>query len=94
MKTMEELRLEEVKKEKDCEAEENRLQEEVLCAEITFPTKMQLDLGISNLTFKYDDVKDWIEEELSNADKKSVTFSIKFFMKTTKWIENLPEADI
>ncbi len=72
----------------------DRLQEEVLCAEITFPTKMQLDLGISNLTFKYDDVKDWIEEELSNADKKSVTFSIKFFMKTTKWIENLPEADI
>jgi len=94
MKTMEELRLEEIKKEKDREAEEERLQEEVLCAEITFPTKMQLDLGISNLTFKYDDVKDWIEEELANTDKKSVIFSIKFFIKTNKWIENLPEADI
>lgn len=94
MKTMEELRLEEVEKQKDREAEEKRLAEKVLCAEITFPTKMQLELGISNLTFKYDDVKDWIEEELANADKKSVTFSIKFFMKTNKWIENLPEADI
>jgi len=91
---MEELRILEVQKEKDREAEEKRLAEEVLCAEITFPTKMQLDLGISNLTFKYDDVKDWIEEELANADKKSVTFSIKFFIKTNKWIENLPEADI
>jgi hypothetical protein len=94
MKTMEELRLKVEKEKQEQEEEERRLQEEVLCAEITFPTKMQLDLGISNLTFKYDDVKDWIEEELANADKKSVTFSIKFFMKTNKWIENLPEADI
>jgi len=93
-KTMEELRLEDEKRKEAEQAEEKRLDKKVLCAEITFPEKMQVELGISSLTFKYEEVKEWIEEHTENSDKKSCTFTIKFFYATNRWIENLPEADI
>lgn len=94
MPTIDELRNKVAKQEAEDKSERLRLQEKVLCAEITFPPKMQRELGITGFTMKYDEAKDFIEEELKNRDGNTITFSIRYSMKTNKWIENLPEADI
>ena len=94
MKTIDELRELESLRQNEVEEEKARLKEKVLCAEITFPPQMQRELGITGFTMKYDEAKDFIEEELQNRDGNSVTFSIRFSMKTNKWVESLPEANI
>ena len=79
---------------RDAEVEAKRLKEKVLCAEITFPTRMQKDLGITGLTMKASELTDFVESEIENRDSNSVTFSIRFMIRTNKWIESLPEANI
>ncbi len=92
--TIEELREIAFAKENEAEAEKARLKETVLCAEITFPAKMQKELGITGYTMKASEIAQMIEDELDNGDAKSLTFTVKYFYKTNKWIENIPEANI
>lgn len=91
---MEELRLEDVERQKEAEREQKRLKEKVLCAEITFPKQMQTDLGIDGYTMKASELEDFVETEIENRDGNTITFKIRFMMKTNKWIEELPEAKI
>jgi hypothetical protein len=68
--------------------------EKVVCAEIELSPQYKKALGIHGFTMKASDIESFIEEEFRNTDNKSLTFKIKFSMKTKKWIEGLPEADI
>ena len=72
----------------------DRLKEKVLCAEITFPQKMQKELGITGFTMKASEVLDFVESEFDNGDGYPVTFTVKYMMRSNRWIESLPEADI
>lgn len=94
MATIEELREAEWVRQNEIAAEKARLKEKVLCAEVTFPTKMQRELGITGFTMKASELSDFVEQEIESRDGNTVTFSIRFMMKTNKWIESLPEADI
>ena len=71
-----------------------RLKEKVLCAEITFPAKMQKALGITGFVMKASEVLDFVESEFDNGDAYPITFTVKYMMRSNKWIESLPEADI
>ncbi len=66
----------------------------IVCAEIEFSPQYKKNLGILGLTMKASEIESYIEDELNNTDNQSLTFKIKFSMKSKKWIENLPEADI
>ena len=92
--TIEELREAERTRSNAVEVEKVRLQEKVLCAEITFPNSMKKALGINGFTMKAEEVQSFVEQEMENGDKKSHVFVVKYFYRTNKWIENLPEADI
>ena len=72
----------------------DRLKEKVLCAEITFPAKMQKELGITGFAMKASEVLDFVESEFDNGDGYPITFTVKYMMRSNKWIESLPEADI
>ena len=71
-----------------------RLKEKVLCAEITFPPKMQKELGVTGFAMKASEVLDFVESEFDNGDGYPVTFTVKYMMRSNRWIESLPEADI
>jgi len=68
--------------------------EKVVCAEIEFSPQYKKNLGIHGFTMKASEIESFIEDEFRNTNNQSLTFKIKFSMKTKKWIESLPEADI
>jgi hypothetical protein len=91
---MEELReIERVHKNEEL-AEKARLEEKVLCAQVLLPTNMARHLGINSLTMKASELSEFVENEIENRDGNTIKFAIKFMMKTNRWIESLPEADI
>lgn len=90
--TMEELRLRLLKEEQEKAKHELWLQEEVLVASITFPPKMQQNLGITGFHMRLADLADFLKEEYENENDG--VFTIKIKKKTNKWVESLPEADI
>ena len=90
--TIEELRLQEVEREKQQEKEEKRLKEKVLCVEITLPAKAQNAIGVTGFMMKLSELAEWLEEDYNN-DERGV-YTIKIMERTNKWIESLPEADI
>lgn len=94
MKTTDEIRRSEVQRQQEKAIEEKRLKEKVLCAEITFPPQMQRQLGITGFIMKASEVEELVENEIENRSGNTVTFKIRYSMRTNKWIENLPEADI
>lgn len=69
-------------------------EDKVVCAEIEFSPQYKKNLGIYGFTMKASEIESFIEDELRNSGSQSITFKIKFTMKTKKWIESLPEADI
>ena len=94
MATIDELREAEWVRKNEELAEKARLKEKVLCAEITLPPSDQKHLGIKGFTMKASEVEEWMKGELNHDDRTSMTVTVKFSMKTNKWIESLPEADI
>ena len=66
----------------------------VVCAEITFPPQLKKHLGISGFIMKASEVENWAEDELNNSGAQSITVKIKFSMKTKRYIDSIPEADI
>lgn len=94
MATIEELREAEWIKQNEFEAEKARLKEKVLCAEVNLPNQLQKHLGIKGFTMKASELEEFIKDEIESRDFNTMTCTIRFMMKTNKWIENLPEADI
>jgi len=68
--------------------------EKIVCAEVSFPPTLKGHLGIAGYTMKASEVEDWAEEELRNSDAQSITVKIKFSMKTKKYMDSIPEANI
>jgi len=94
MPTIDELREIEEQKQKEKESEKERLKEKVICASVTFPSKMKKELGVSGFIMKLNELEDFIEQQMDGDEGRKLNFEIKFFMKTNKWVENLPEANI
>ena len=94
MATVEELREAEWVRQNEEAAEKARLKEKVLCAQVLLPLKMARCLGVDSLTMKASELEEFIENEIENSDVNTFKCSVKFTMKTNKWIESLPEADI
>ena len=94
MPTIDELRKLVVDKDLIEKEEQKRLKEKVLCAQVLLPFSLAKHLGINSLTMKASEVEDFVVNELENKGGNTIKFSIKYMMKTNKWIENLPEADI
>lgn len=92
--TIEELREKDSQAKKAVEKENARLKEKVLCCEVTLPRKDQRHLGVTGFTMKASELTDFVEQEIASRDYNTMTLSIRFMMKTNRWIENLPEADI
>lgn len=89
--TMEEMRQSQTQKEKAAEIEKERLAEEVMVVNLTFPPEMQRNLGVSGVWMKLEELPAFLEEEFDNEEYG--LFTVKVKRKTNKWIENLPEAD-
>ncbi len=90
--TIEEMRLKVEREEKEKAEREVWLKEEVLIAEIGFPTKMQQNLGITGFFMRLSELADFLQEEYENEN--GGVFTVKIKKKTNKWVEELPEADI